>query len=479
MDFTYEIVKPDRPGLEDETPYPYLAGVEVQKNILKHCCVREAKVKAINSLTTITVEYNGSNYPNVPVWIHTDYGARKNILEGAEKDNPAEYFARSALMFTTLDTIVYALVFTDPETKSESVVSVINIDENTSESPPPTYRPFLKFKIRLYTSLFYDDRREFFLYDVINDRIANIPTWNSTTEPELPFFDAEGLRNDLEVNDIAKLNNFLDRGFSYINYDPTATATLHGDLLVEWGDAGAAVSSSCRGSSGALVSPAYTGTYDVRFANLTGACYGSTVSWDLYGTAPSFEYDYPIILNPGYNSANINSGEYEYSNGARLVVAQTLSSDGNFITSANEFYSGVYTVTINSASYSSTYNLVRGEYLYLYHAQINIAQPTANILFDPVGEYVLFCPLRKNPGYSGAPGTYYIRGDVECLGSIYGKNGVFPLSNLGTYIQGRIGTLFSELYGDYGASKFACEFQSLHLIPYDLREDRLQLPAGE
>lgn len=89
------------------SPANYLASVGMSEATLKSICMKKAVVTNVNSTGTVTVELNSISYENIPVWMHTDKGARSRLiagqpidLEAVPPDEPEDYFEDSALMFT-------------------------------------------------------------------------------------------------------------------------------------------------------------------------------------------------------------------------------------------------------------------------------------------------------------------------------------------------------------------------------------------
>ena len=101
------IIKPRFPA-SDQTPqghWKYLASTAFGESELKGSCVKEGRVVAISSPTTVRVLCDGKYHDNVPVAIHTDIGARTSYYREAnggaaiERD-AADYYENSAFIFT-------------------------------------------------------------------------------------------------------------------------------------------------------------------------------------------------------------------------------------------------------------------------------------------------------------------------------------------------------------------------------------------
>lgn len=97
-----DYVKPNSPHIADPPGYPYLAAGVIDR-VMLNGCVRKVEVSGINSIEagTVTIEYGGSTYENVPVVMHTDYGCRRKEIKAVEEevDQVEGYFERAALQF--------------------------------------------------------------------------------------------------------------------------------------------------------------------------------------------------------------------------------------------------------------------------------------------------------------------------------------------------------------------------------------------
>ena len=219
-----EYIKPEIPGYDDGSgvlhPYPYIAGVCINKSDLQKVCVKTAQVIGISSVedNTVTIEYGGEEYSDIPVWIHTDYGCRGRKMTEGEED-PDVYFSRAALLFpvgssvtlkkalssTTFSTvapIVTILVIpAQSDTEPERILGVVGIVQNLSARLRialnlidgdngelwPTWRLYFSIKHRtLRHTVYWDEILQEFvtdidvanqlvLYDPITDSIARIP----------------------------------------------------------------------------------------------------------------------------------------------------------------------------------------------------------------------------------------------------------------------------------------------------------------
>lgn len=235
-----EIIKPRYPASTAiGGVWPYLASVGISEAMLQNCCIKKGTVKKLNSRQAVTVEIDAVEYENVPVWIHTDCGARLAAIKGVEAASPENYFKDAALMFpfpadtiirsqdnsasTTIEPIVFVIVYTNPENSAKTALGVIQIIQNLNREFPAntapfrTYRPYIQYRIKYW---YYENMVEHveysrhYLWDVLGDKIASIPTMT----PEgfaLPFFPAENM-TDEEKN--YHLTPFLSGAFKLNDY---------------------------------------------------------------------------------------------------------------------------------------------------------------------------------------------------------------------------------------------------------------------
>jgi len=226
---TYEISKPDFPVNKSNGDgiYPFLASVGVSVDLLGRCCIKRMRVTGIDSPQTISVQdENGDKYSDIPVWIHTDIGARDALIKGVERSDPADYFENAAFIFTFPGheelSYTYVSVVTEITTsgvdgvseqwKAVGVINVLNIvygdaavvrnisDLHTkaviaSTKPLPTYRPYLnlEFGVRYghinevvspYTHVLYG------LFDLLTGKLAYIPTYDGLV-PQEPYHESK------------------------------------------------------------------------------------------------------------------------------------------------------------------------------------------------------------------------------------------------------------------------------------------------
>lgn len=261
-----EITKPIFPGIPPATPggeklpYDYLATVGLTENVLKCCCIKEVEITGLSSRESVIVDLEGDEYEDVPVWVHTDIGTRLAMAKEEPLEDPSLYFKDSALMFPLVECKALAIVYTSPETAIKEVVAVIHVVDAPVGAFPdevtqafPTYRMYAKFMIYNTAD---SSQGLFYLYDMLEDQIANIPTHpTSGSAPETPFFNAY----QIPFADEAKIDNFLQGS---ISIGKRATLGLESQV----GDVVLSSSASCRTEGGVDTDPAWTQT-------------GTTVVW--------------------------------------------------------------------------------------------------------------------------------------------------------------------------------------------------------
>jgi len=136
-----EITFPKFPPKPGDEPHKYLASVGVSAKDLGNCCIKKATVTAVRTRQTVDIDLGGVEYIDVPVWMHTDCGARTALISETESALPEDYFKDAALMFpfpggvTVGDQVtktpeVLVIEHTDPETEVKTVHGVIHILQN-------------------------------------------------------------------------------------------------------------------------------------------------------------------------------------------------------------------------------------------------------------------------------------------------------------------------------------------------------------
>lgn len=83
----------------------YLADVLVAEGDLESCRIKTANVTGITDVDNVNIRLDGVDYTNIPVWMHTDKGARYRIYKEKQEDsavestNAEDYFDDAATMF--------------------------------------------------------------------------------------------------------------------------------------------------------------------------------------------------------------------------------------------------------------------------------------------------------------------------------------------------------------------------------------------
>lgn len=230
-----DIIKPKfpKPAPPPNDYYKYLASVELSPKILRNSCVKKAKVVGVYSRQSVNIECDGNTYEDVPVWIHTDVGARLALAKGVERAIPADYFQDAAMIFTfpgadeSSFTYVTAIIYRDPETEVLTAIGVIGVlqifhsgiaceiksqtdvaqyvikNPLLSSVTLPTYRPYAYFKIVAYlqNDPDYVVSELYSLYNIVEGEFENVPTYVDGV-PNLPLTKALHLSVTDEVNNI-------------------------------------------------------------------------------------------------------------------------------------------------------------------------------------------------------------------------------------------------------------------------------------
>jgi hypothetical protein len=193
MDITFDIEK-------------YLAKVDFTETELDFLCVKKAEVIGVQSRQSVKILCEGTEYSDVPVWIHTDCGARHWYMKGIEAiesnqeppiaPSAEEYFKDAALMFPFTNDqyinidenneflplapkVLAVFMVTEEATTALGVINILeNIKDNPDRESYKTYRPFLKFRIRHIIGISHVEWSRTYLYDILEDRIAKSPTWS-------------------------------------------------------------------------------------------------------------------------------------------------------------------------------------------------------------------------------------------------------------------------------------------------------------
>ncbi len=97
-------IKPNFPPVPEDYDfdyYEYLASLGFTVGELKLTCLVEADVVGVDHIDngTVSIRYNDITYSDIPVWVHTDQGARLAIMQEEEESFPIDYFRNAARMF--------------------------------------------------------------------------------------------------------------------------------------------------------------------------------------------------------------------------------------------------------------------------------------------------------------------------------------------------------------------------------------------
>jgi len=284
-----EITAPNFPPKPDGLPYAYLGTLGVSEAILKSACIKVGKVVKLNSFETVTVSYGESEYPGIPVLIHTDVGCRDLVIKGSTpEEEPGAYFKNSALMFPFKDVEVLIVVYKDPDLLTDKVLCVIGF--HGGPLLHPTYRMYALTYIDVYYGPNNKVAEEYILYDIIENKVANIPTMLSESVMSTPFFDAEGIPG----TDKSKIFDFLSKGSALVQIDDEAISVeRHGDYDPTVWDI-YTHGYSC--ATGETVSPGWntTGNYWAPDFQGTGLSCGASISSSY--SPPTVSPDKPTLL---------------------------------------------------------------------------------------------------------------------------------------------------------------------------------------
>jgi hypothetical protein len=322
------MIKPNFPDRGGHDSYEYLASTALTPDTLRYCCAVEGEVVGIHSRQSVNVLLNGVTYHDIPVWIHTDVGARAALLKGVES-SPEDYFKDAALMFpfpggvgymdptgtyimgTSVDPKVLALVYTNPDTFVKEPICVFHILQNINSSfpsstyPYPTYKMFCKVRISASNSLigvggYYD---EVFLYDVIEGKVAVIPTLVTnelgSLVPSLPMVEAKGVTTDSAVPNPA--DTLITATLAASKFIPNLT--LAENPTISWAPLGCGAPD-----------PDGTGGFD-------GYYDGSTIP---YGTDPTRYDNWTFTSVPPFDSSYIATSVFPGASAYRITTALTV-----------------------------------------------------------------------------------------------------------------------------------------------------------
>jgi len=239
-------------------PVEFLASIGLVPGILAICCIKNVEIIAVTGSETVTIDYLGVEYPNIPVWMHTDYGTRRKVLQDSESLTAADYFERSALQFFLLTLTIYYLrragVWVEygyPHGYSPSTVHIeasypptaIALVRNTGSSQVPlgiigitqhgtqpysgdnqysinsakgwpSYQPYTIIREKLVTT---STSYRYILWDMFNDCIAKVPNASFTAMIDADF-----------ATDITDYDYFIDQAIKLVGTDISYTETSFG-----------------------------------------------------------------------------------------------------------------------------------------------------------------------------------------------------------------------------------------------------------
>jgi len=180
--------------------FPFLASVGLSVSDLQICCIKEVEIIAITESEIVTVEYLGNEYDDIPIWMHTDYGTRRRVLQDAEASAP-DYFERAALQFCLPGGLYFqeypgltvrtsenptAIAIVRNTGTVETVLGIIGISQHGKQPLSgdnqyhvnnakgwPSYLPCTMITETLTTVFGTTDR--IVLWDMLNNKIANAP----------------------------------------------------------------------------------------------------------------------------------------------------------------------------------------------------------------------------------------------------------------------------------------------------------------
>jgi hypothetical protein len=232
----FEISVPNFPAQESGC-FKYLASIGLTEEQLSNCCVKKARVIGIADRQHIDIVLDGVQYDAVPVWIHTDVGARLAMLKGAEHAQLKDYFKDASLMFPfpgvdeasssyvsaltsidaeTMELVVHAVIgvqrcFSPPSGPIQIIyqTDVSNYIQEPTEKAFPTYRPFMLLET-YYTSNAGDVTSAVMLVDLVSGGPAFVPSLDSEGEWCLPKVQALFSGDDV-AEGFALIGAFLGR----------------------------------------------------------------------------------------------------------------------------------------------------------------------------------------------------------------------------------------------------------------------------
>lgn len=198
------IEKPFWPGKEPNGYYEYLASAGFSRDILQDCCIKECEVVGISTRQSVILNYNDIDYPNIPVYIHTDKGARTRLIYDIDAINPIDYFEDSAFIFplkagaiTNQGTSLTPLALTAVRKSDDVPLFVVGVAQNITYnaysqkniSQPPTYSMYILVTAENNPYPYFSHKM---LFDVVNNQIAQIPIYDENNLPTETLISALG-----------------------------------------------------------------------------------------------------------------------------------------------------------------------------------------------------------------------------------------------------------------------------------------------
>lgn len=497
-------VFPNWPPRPDHVCYEYLASVGITGSRLDRCCVKEVEVVGVTDRQKVTVRYNDTDYPDIPVFVHTDIGARRALVLGEQYEDASEYFKDAALMFPFpggsgyYTPMVLAVVYSNPETHTEEVLCVYNVVQTVnknfeSNKPPMTYRVYVKYRISHKGGapdapmIAYPDYN---LYDLINDDFAVIPTRLDGYEgdPSLPMITAKGL------SDPTQIDLFCGRGIRL------AFETEFGAGMPEWNAVSSyqnrgchslypgtlsGVYGACTCEGGTVADPGWTRSGSAGNYTYSSACFGGTgVSVDS-GGASYFTETNPVVsttdISYGVSDDLVTSspanhaGTVTYSNGLVIDYFTSGYSHLDFKTPSNnaEIYDETTTVTFDGVEKTRNIRFETSGYPFWQKKVVSIKLPRClpNFLCD-LWEWGTIDIWRRSVG----------GGAYEYQFSDYSEMGwttptfLVQSTNMFNAIRDRLVELFEGgVFPWYNGSPYvvSVDFLGFYFVPYDVRVDKL------
>jgi len=502
-----DAIKPNFPGREGADCYEYLASMGMKAGVLRFCCVKSGEVVGLTSRQSVIVRIDGDDFPDVPVWIHTDVGTRMAMIKGEELSTPEDYFKDSALMFPKGEPGDYpeVLVLVHREAGVETPVAVIQVLRNMQKefpliplvpispaySPFPTYGMYALVNIAASTPGVGEIFREYSLLDVINGGFGILPHYVNGV-PELPVVVAEALLPE-RIDDIEA---FLARGFLSSHFAGVTGYKFQGDMSLE--DRGSEETSRCFDEDGVEHFEVDGFSWqEVSSGQWQCSCYGGSLATSVVGDYPYGAYtrtsteDVPRIsvFSRGYGVSNMVysyeepwamggvcsfTGEvsmerhisgYEHSTYTQIPGTPTTHTSTMY-----RSYAESCTVTAPNGSSSFSYTLVGGEGIEYITNKIWLSFVVAENLFWNIGAYSSMTIIEKLTGTS--PDFIKSVVPVDYANAFVLQEGLIsegPGVALINYIQNRFGDYILNPGSGQGIEDYLTATVKVYIVPADLR----------